>query len=104
MGTSVIRERAFARSSAYAARVPRGDTANANAPSSFDASFALLLLLSTKRRQSARSRSSAASEAEGHSIRANVGVEFKGVRWSRKASRAGIESEVWAERDDGKSP
>ena len=46
----MIRERAFARSSAYAARVPRGDTANANAPSSFDASFALLLLLSTKRR------------------------------------------------------
>jgi hypothetical protein len=29
-----------------------------------------------------------------------VGVEFKGVRRSRKASRAGIESEDWAERND----
>ena len=29
---------------------------------------------------------------------------MKGVRRSQKASRAGIESEVWAERDDGKSP
>jgi hypothetical protein len=29
-----------------------------------------------------------------------VGVEFKGVRRSRKASRAGIESEECAERDD----
>ena len=31
-------------------------------------------------------------------------VEFKGVRWSSKASRAGIETEGWAERDAGKSP
>jgi hypothetical protein len=31
-------------------------------------------------------------------------VELKGVSWSCKASNAGIESEVWAERDDGKSP
>jgi hypothetical protein len=34
----------------------------------------------------------------------DVGVELKGVSWSCKASNAGIESEVWAERDDGKSP
>jgi hypothetical protein len=31
------------------------------------------------------------------------GVELKGVSWSWKASRAGIESEVWAERCAGKS-
>jgi len=42
--------------------------------------------------------------ADGRSIRANVGVELKGVRWSSKASRTGIESEGWAERDAGKSP
>jgi hypothetical protein len=31
-------------------------------------------------------------------------VEFKGVRWSSKASRAGVESEGWAERRAGRSP
>jgi hypothetical protein len=32
-------------------------------------------------------------------------VEFKGVRWSSKASRAGVESEgPWAERRAGQSP
>ena len=41
---------------------------------------------------------------EVRSIQANGGVELKGVRWSSKAPRAGIETEVWAERDDGKSP
>ena len=43
---------------------------------------------------------------EGRSIRAHVGVELKGVRWSCEASRCvGIESGgPWAERDDGKSP
>jgi hypothetical protein len=41
---------------------------------------------------------------EGRSIRANDGVEFKGVRWSSKASRAGVESEGWAERRAGQSP
>jgi hypothetical protein len=40
--------------------------------------------------------------AEGRS--SDGGVELKGVRWSRKASRAGIESEGWEERDAGKSP
>jgi hypothetical protein len=44
------------------------------------------------------------ASAEGRSIRANVGVEFIGVRWSSKASRSGIESEGWAERCAGKSP
>eukprot|EP00982_Pelagococcus_subviridis_P017073 31512-Pelagococcus_subviridis.AAC.2 len=34
----------------------------------------------------------------------DVGVEFKGVRWSSKATRAGIERKVWAERDAGKRP
>ena len=46
----------------------------------------------------------ATQRAEGRSIQSDVGVEFKGVRWSSKASRAGIESEGWAERHDGKSP
>jgi hypothetical protein len=40
--------------------------------------------------------------SEGRS--SDGGVELKGVRWSRKASRAGIESEGWEERDAGKSP
>eukprot|EP00982_Pelagococcus_subviridis_P010586 31011-Pelagococcus_subviridis.AAC.8 len=40
------------------------------------------------------------------SVRANVGVELKGVsRWSCEASRTGVESGgPWAERDDCKSP
>ena len=37
---------------------------------------------------------SSASSAEGRgSARSDVGVELKGVRWSRKASMAGIDSE-----------
>ena len=43
-------------------------------------------------------------EAEGRSIRANVGVEFIGVSRSLKAPRAVIESEGWEERNAGKSP
>ena len=42
--------------------------------------------------------------AKGRSIQSDVGVEFKGVSWRSKASTSGIESEVWAERDAGKSP
>jgi len=55
------------------------------------------------RRSDARSLS---ASPEGRSIRANVGVELKGVRWSCEASRCvGIErGGPWAERDDGKSP
>eukprot|EP00982_Pelagococcus_subviridis_P016240 31463-Pelagococcus_subviridis.AAC.7 len=34
----------------------------------------------------------------------HVGVELKGVRWSSKATRSGIESEGWAERCADKSP
>jgi len=50
-----------------------------------------------------RTPTEAAWVSEGRSIRANVGVELKGVRWSRKASRCvGIESEGWAERCAGK--
>ena len=41
---------------------------------------------------------------EGRSVRANIGVEFKGVSRSRKAWRSGIESEGWAERCAGESP
>ena len=42
--------------------------------------------------------------SEGRSIQSDGGVEFKGVRWSSKASRAGIETEGWAERCAGQSP
>eukprot|EP00982_Pelagococcus_subviridis_P005182 29508-Pelagococcus_subviridis.AAC.2 len=41
---------------------------------------------------------------QGRSIQSDGGVEFKGVRWSLKASRSGIEREGWAERCAGKSP
>jgi hypothetical protein len=41
---------------------------------------------------------------ERHDLAAVRVLEFKGVRWSRKASRAGIETVVRAERHAGKSP
>jgi hypothetical protein len=49
-------------------------------------------------------RRESASKSEGRSTQSDVGVEFKGVSWRSKASRSGIESEGWAEREDGKSP
>jgi hypothetical protein len=40
-----------------------------------------------------RRRREGDARLEGRSIRANVGVELKGVSWSYEAPRAGIESE-----------
>eukprot|EP00982_Pelagococcus_subviridis_P004441 29188-Pelagococcus_subviridis.AAC.1 len=57
-----------------------------------------------RQRQPAAAARGEAEDSEGRSIQANVGVELKGVRWRSKASRAGIESEGWAERCAGQSP
>ena len=46
----------------------------------------------------------AAAAAAPRVLEDDVGVELKGVSRSSKAPRAGIESEVWAERCAGKSP
>eukprot|EP00982_Pelagococcus_subviridis_P006279 30041-Pelagococcus_subviridis.AAC.10 len=99
------RTRAFNRAICTVNTLPRS-------PAKIPARSAAINSETEYRRNAAASRSMATASTkhpvkcgtEGHSIQANVGVEFIGVSWRSKASRTGIERKGWAERHAGKSP
>jgi hypothetical protein len=119
MGTSVRRtERAslsaFFVFSLASASAFSSASRSADCSASFDASFADIAANSFFSFSSGSFASASAAESfsfsarvarffltEGRSVRANVGVELKGVRSGveRRRGVSGIESEGWAERD-----